>query len=256
MKVILKAKKVSKVYGTKKNIYQALNEIDLEIIKGEFVGIMGPSGAGKSTLLNILSTIDMPTSGSIRINDYNILNMNEEALSDFRRDQLGFIFQDFNLLDTLTVKENILLPLALANADPKIMESKAKEVAALFGIESILDRYPYEISGGQQQRTATARAIITNPALIYADEPTGALDSKSALSLLQTLKKLNEHENASIMMVTHDAFAASFCSRVLFIKDGIIFSEIRRGEQDRKEFFQQVINVLTTLGGGGHLDII
>ncbi|GIN87177.1 ABC transporter ATP-binding protein [Heyndrickxia sporothermodurans] len=255
MEAVLKAKKVSKVYETRNNVYQALNEIDLEIKKGEFVGIMGPSGAGKTTLLNILSTIDTPTSGSIRINDHNILNMDEEALSDFRRDQLGFIFQDFNLLDTLTVKENILLPLALANVNSKVIETKVNEVADHLGIASILERYPYEISGGQQQRTATARALITNPALIYADEPTGALDSKSALSLLDTLKKLNEQEKASIMMVTHDALAASFCSRVIFIKDGRMFSEIRRGEQNRKEFFQQVINMLTTLGGGHH-DVI
>ncbi|MGE8203586.1 ABC transporter ATP-binding protein [Heyndrickxia sp. NPDC080065] len=256
MDVVLEVKKVSKIYGTNNHVFQALKDINLEMIKGEFVGIMGPSGAGKSTLLNILSTIDVPTSGSIRINGYKVNEMNENDLADFRRDRLGFIFQDFNLLDTLTVKENILLPLALANANPKVIENKLKQVATTFGIEPILERYPYEISGGQQQRTATARAIVTNPDLIFADEPTGALDSKSALNLLQTLKKLNEQEQASIMMVTHDSFAASFCSRVLFIKDGAIFSEIRRGEQSRKEFFQQVIHVLTVLGGGGHHDVI
>ncbi|MDZ5472041.1 ABC transporter ATP-binding protein [Bacillus sp. 31A1R] len=252
MEPVLHAKGLRKVYGSKGHTYTAVQDIELDIHKGEFVGIMGPSGAGKSTLLNILSTIDSPTSGTLHVNGKRIHQLKDEELSNFRRDKLGFIFQDFNLLDTLTVKENISLPLALANVASREIESRVKEVAAIFGIERILNNYPYEISGGQQQRTATARAIITKPSLIFADEPTGSLDSKSAFNLLQTLTHLNVQEQATILMVTHDAYAASFCSRVLFIKDGAIYTEIRKGEKNRKIFFQQIIDILTTLGGGQH----
>ncbi|PKR82977.1 ABC transporter ATP-binding protein [Heyndrickxia camelliae] len=250
MKTILRAKNIQKVYGTKGNQYKALEDIDLEIKEGEFIGIMGPSGAGKSTLLNILSTIDTPTSGEIIIADQNIVTMKEEQLSDFRRNNLGFIFQDYNLLDTLTVKENILLPLALSKVPAKEIENRVKEIADMFGIQEILDKYPYHISGGQKQRTAASRAMVTKPSLILADEPTGALDSKSATDLLESLTALNELNRSTIMMVTHDAFAASFCKRILFIKDGGIYAQIQKMQNSRQEFFQKIMDVLASLGGG------
>ncbi|WP_028551651.1 ABC transporter ATP-binding protein [Paenibacillus sp. UNC451MF] len=251
MKTILQANNVQKIYGTKENQYKALEDIDLEVMESEFIGIMGPSGAGKSTLLNILSTIDSPTSGEIVIAGQNILQMNEEQLSDFRRNQLGFIFQDYNLLDTLTVKENILLPLALSKVPANDIEARVQEIADTFGIRDILEKYPYHISGGQKQRTAASRAIVANPSLILADEPTGALDSKSSASLLESLTQLNERHRSTIMMVTHDAFAASFCKRILFIKDGKMYAEIHKHQQSRQEFFQQIMDVLASLGGGG-----
>jgi putative ABC transport system ATP-binding protein len=250
MQTILQAKNVQKVFGTKGNLYKALEDIDLEIKEGEFIGIMGPSGAGKSTLLNILSTIDTPSSGEIMIANQNIVRMNEEQLSDFRRNKLGFIFQDYNLLDTLTVKENILLPLALSKVPANEIEKRVNEIADTFGIREILDKYPYHISGGQKQRTAASRAIVANPSLILADEPTGALDSKSATSLLESLNALNEQNQSTIMMVTHDAYAASFCKRVLFIKDGRTYTEIHKIHQSRQEFFQKILDVLASLGGG------
>ncbi|WP_144461299.1 ABC transporter ATP-binding protein [Siminovitchia fortis] len=250
MKTILHAKNVQKIYGTKGNQYKALEDIDLEIKEGEFIGIMGPSGAGKSTLLNILSTIDTPTSGEITIADQDIVTMKEEQLSDFRRNKLGFIFQDYNLLDTLTVKENILLPLALSKMPAKEIENCVEKIADTFGIREILDKYPYHISGGQKQRTAASRAMVANPSLILADEPTGALDSKSATDLLESLTALNEQNQSTIMMVTHDAFAASFCKRILFIKDGRIYAEIHKLQHSRQEFFQKILDVLASLGGG------
>lgn len=250
MKTILRANNVQKVYGTKGNQYKALEDIDLEIKEGEFIGIMGPSGAGKSTLLNILSTIDTPTSGEITIADQNIVSMKEEQLSDFRRNKLGFIFQDYNLLETLTVRENILLPLALSKVPAKEIEIHVEKIADMFGIREILDKYPYHISGGQKQRTAASRAIVTNPSLILADEPTGALDSKSTTDLLESLTALNEQNQSTIMMVTHDAFAASFCKRILFIKDGKIYAEIHKMQQSRQEFYQKILDVLASLGGG------
>ncbi|KGG80497.1 bacitracin ABC transporter ATP-binding protein [Caloranaerobacter azorensis H53214] len=251
MKSVLEARNLKKVYGSRGNVYTALHGISLEIKEGEFVGIMGPSGAGKSTLLNIISTIDKPTSGNIIIDGEDILKMDEDKLSLFRRNKLGFIFQDFNLLDTLTVKENILLPLALSKVSPRRIEGKVNKVANMLGISDILNKYPYEISGGQKQRTAAARAIINEPKLILADEPTGALDSKSSTELLQALCDLNENNKATIMMVTHDAFAASYCKRILFIKDGVIFTELVRGES-RKEFFHKILDVLAVLGGDGN----
>ncbi|WP_397541206.1 ABC transporter ATP-binding protein [Rossellomorea aquimaris] len=233
-------------------MYTALEEIDLEVSKGEFVGIMGPSGAGKSTLLNILATIDQPTSGDLFIDGESILHMKEDEVSSFRRDKLGFIFQDYNLLDTLTVKENILLPLALAKMNVKELEAKVHQVTGKFGIQSILEKYSYQISGGQKQRTAAARAIVANPSLVLADEPTGALDSKSATDLLESLKELSEQDAATILMVTHDAFAASYCQRVLFIKDGRLFTELVKGKESRKEFFNKIMDVLSAIGGGIH----
>ncbi|WP_250673617.1 ABC transporter ATP-binding protein [Paraclostridium ghonii] len=249
MTKILEVRKLKKSYGTQKNTQTVLNGIDLDINKGEFVGVMGPSGAGKSTLLNIVSTIDTATSGKIKIEGKNITNLNNKEISKFRRESLGFIFQDFNLLDTLSVKDNIALPLALARVNEKTINKTVVSISETLGIETLLDKYPYEISGGQKQRTACARAIITKPSLILADEPTGALDSKSSTDLLNAMTKLNEDQEATIMMVTHDAFAASYCKRVLFIKDGLIFKEIIRTES-RKEFFKEILDVLSLMGGG------
>lgn len=248
MKNVLVAKNLKKVYGAKGNVYTALNDINFQIKEGEFIGIMGPSGAGKTTLLNIISTIDTPSSGTVLVDGKNIVGMKEERLSAFRRSKLGFIFQDFNLLDSLTLKENIVLPLALSNVKVSEIEKRVNEIATTLGIKEILNKYPYQVSGGQKQRAASARAIINKPSLILADEPTGALDSKSATELLQCLTDLNENNNASIMMVTHDAFSASYCKRILFIKDGEIFTELVRGGS-RKEFFDKILDVLSTLGG-------
>lgn len=248
MNDVLIARNLKKVYGSRGNIYPALDDINFEIKEGEFVGIMGPSGAGKTTLLNVVSTIDRPTSGTITIDGDDIVKMNDKKLSLFRRNKLGFIFQDFNLLDTLTIKENIVLPLALSKVNHKEIEIRVNEVANKLGIKDILNKYPYEVSGGQQQRTAAARAIINKPRLILADEPTGALDSKSSSDLLQCLSEINESNKATIMMVTHDAFAASYCKRIIFIKDGVLFTELVRGKS-RKDFFQKIIDVLKALGG-------
>jgi putative ABC transport system ATP-binding protein len=247
---VLKVKDLKKVYGSKfrSNQYTALNGIDLEVNEGEFVGIMGPSGAGKTTLLNIIATIDSPTSGSVIIDGENTSNFADNMLSKFRREKLGFVFQDFNLLDTLTLKENIILPLSLSKITVTEIEKRLEPIAKALGIEEILEKYPYEVSGGQKQRAAAARAVINNPKLILADEPTGALDSKSSRELLQCLSDLNEKNNATIMMVTHDAFAASYCKRIVFIKDGVHFCEIVRSGS-RKQFFDKILEVLSAMGG-------
>ncbi len=249
MKKIVEAKKIKKVYGFKGNAFPVLHGIDLTVWEEEFVGIMGPSGSGKTTLLNMIATIDQPTSGEIIIDGEDILKMNEQQLSSFRRTKLGFIFQDYNLLDTLTVKENIMLPLALAKMDAGLMEKKVQVTADKFNISDILDKYPYQISGGQKQRTAASRAIISNPRLILADEPTGALDSRSATDLLECFQNLNKMDKVTILIVTHDAFAASYCNRVLFIKDGKIFTEIVKGDVSRKAFFKKILDALIVLGG-------
>ncbi|MFK7695645.1 ABC transporter ATP-binding protein [Paenibacillus sp. HJGM_3] len=250
MKSIVEARNLRKVYGTKGNVVTALEEIDLTVREGEFVGIMGPSGSGKTTLLNVLATIDQATSGEIAIDGASILDMKEEALAEFRREKLGFLFQDYNLLDTLTVRENIMLPLALAKREPGDIDRRVQALAERFGIGAVLEQYPYQISGGQKQRTAACRAIITKPSLLLADEPTGALDSKSATELLECLKDLNMRDRATILMVTHDAFAASYCGRVMFIKDGRMFTELARGNAARTQFYKQVLDVLIVLGGG------
>ncbi|MEH7356942.1 ABC transporter ATP-binding protein [Neobacillus drentensis] len=255
MESILEAKGVNKVFGSKRNSFTALSDLDINIAKGEFVGVMGPSGAGKSSLLNVLSSIEPATSGTIRIEGTELTRMKENQLREFRRDKMGFIFQDYNLLDTLTVAENIILPLTFTKTPKHEIQRKVTELAEMFGIQAILEKYPYEISGGQQQRTAVCRAIIGKPSILFADEPTGALDSKSAHYLLQTLSKLNDEMKATILMVTHDPYAASFCSRVLFIKDGSLYTEIRKGDQSRKQMFQQILNILSTIGGGQY-DII
>lgn len=248
MKEVLIGKNIKKVYGSRGAIYTALHGIDLIIEEGEFVGIMGPSGAGKTTLLNLIATIDRPTEGEILIGGKNVVMMDETELSTFRRDMLGFIFQDYNLLDNLTVKENIVLPLSLARVSLPEIKKRVIQIANNFGIKEILDKYPYEISGGQQQRTAAARAIINNPKLVLADEPTGNLDSGSSKELLDYLEKINQNMQATIMMVTHDSYAASYCKRILFIKDGSIFTELNRGDS-RKRFFQKILDVLKVLGG-------
>lgn len=249
MENVLVARNLKKVYGSRGNVYTALNDINLEIKEGEFIGIMGPSGAGKTTLLNIISTIDKPTSGVVTIDSEDLAKMNEDKLASFRRDKLGFIFQDFNLLDTLTLKENVVLPLALARVNIKDIEARASIIGTTLGIKDIFNKYPYEVSGGQKQRAAAARAIVTKPKLILADEPTGALDSKSSTELLQALSDLNQVQKATIMMVTHDAFAASYCKRIIFIKDGSLFTEIVKGTATRKDFFRKILDVLTALGG-------
>lgn len=250
MRIIVEARQVKKIYGSKGNVSTALHDFDLTVLEGEFVGIMGPSGSGKSTLLHLIAAIDEPTTGNVSIDGLDLHAMNEEQVSKFRRDKLGFLFQDYNLLDTLTVKENILLPLALAKVQLDELEHRVDEISDKFGIRQLLDKYPYQLSGGQKQRTAASRAIIARPSLLLADEPTGALDSKSATDLLESLKSLNEQDRATILMVTHDAFAASYCSRVLFIKDGVIFTEIVRGQTPRKTFFRKILDVLSVLGGG------
>ncbi|SNT12964.1 putative ABC transport system ATP-binding protein [Bacillus sp. OK838] len=249
MEPLLKVENIKKTYGKSSASYTALENISFDIHEGEFVGIMGPSGAGKSTLLNMLATIDSPTEGKIYMNDTSIHDMSGAELTDFRRDNLGFIFQDYNLLDSLTVKENILLPLAIAKIPAKEITILVNRIAKVFGIEGLLAKYPYQISGGQKQRTAAARALVTEPALILADEPTGALDSKSATGLLESLSELNENNNSTIMLVTHDAFAASFCRRIIFIKDGTLSTEIYRRGRTRKAFFQEILDVLATIGG-------
>lgn len=249
MTPLLKVQNVEKTYGKGANTFTALSNISFEVKKGEFVGVMGPSGAGKSTLLNVLATIDTPTTGEIIIGDTNLARMKDAELADFRRDNLGFIFQDYNLLDSLTVRENIVLPLAIAKMPTKAISARVDRIASLFGISDLLDKYPYQISGGQKQRVASARAIVTNPSLVLADEPTGALDSKASRLLLERFEKLNQEFNTTILMVTHDAFTASYANRILFIKDGEIFNEVIRGNDSRKVFFNRIIDVITLLGG-------
>ena len=249
MEKVLEVKNIEKYYGNKGNLTKAIDNISFNVFKGEFVGIMGASGSGKTTLLNCISTIDKVTSGDIIVNNNDITKLKGNSLNKFRREELGFIFQDFNLLDTLTNYENIALALTIQQVKPKEIESRVRDISKKLGIEEILNKYPYEISGGQKQRVASARAIITNPKLVLADEPTGALDSKSARMLLENFEYLNNDLKATIVMVTHDAFTASYCKRILFIKDGKIFNELVKGNSTRKEFFDKIIDVVTLLGG-------
>lgn len=248
-KEILKILNIEKYYGNKVNITKAINNISFNVDEGEFVGVMGASGSGKTTLLNCISTIDKVTSGHIYISGKDITKLSKKRIAEFRRKELGFIFQDFNLLDTLTCYENIALALTISRVNHNEINTRVMDVAEKLNITEILGKYPYEISGGQKQRVASARAIITKPSLILADEPTGALDSKSAKMLLDSLENLNNKMNATIMMVTHDAFTASYAKRILFIKDGKIFNELIRGNDSRKEFFSKIIEVVTLLGG-------
>lgn len=248
-KEILKVQNIEKYYGSNGILTKAINNISFTVNEGEFIGVMGASGSGKTTLLNCISTIDKVTSGHINIEGKDITSLNAKKIAAFRREKLGFIFQDFNILDTLTAYENIALALTIMKINAKEIDRRVMEVMEKLSIVDILNKYPCEISGGQKQRVAAARAIITNPSLILADEPTGALDSKAAKMLLETLENLNKTMNSTIMMVTHDAFSASYAKRILFIKDGKIFSEIIKGNDSRKEFFNRIIDVITLLGG-------
>ena len=246
---LLRLENVEKYYGSRSSLTKAVNDISFSVEKGEFTAIMGASGSGKTTLLNCISTIDRVTAGHIFLEDTDITTLKGRELGKFRRDKLGFIFQDFNLMDTLTAYENIALALSIQKRSAKDTDKAVKTVAEQLGITDVLDKYPYQMSGGQKQRVASARAIVTEPKLVLADEPTGALDSKSAKLLLERFNYLNREHDATIIMVTHDSFTASYASRVIFIKDGRLFNEINRGGDSRKQFFDKIIDVVTLLGG-------
>ncbi|AEB07678.1 ABC transporter related protein [Coriobacterium glomerans PW2] len=248
---VLEAVHIEKVYGSRGNVTRALADVSFSVSQGEFVGIMGPSGSGKSTLLNCVSTIDSATSGSVLINGADVTKLKSDGLTRFRREQLGFIFQDSNLLDTLTARENIALPLTISRVPAKETLRRVDEVAGRLGIAESLNKYPYQLSGGQQQRVAAARALVTDPAVIMADEPTGALDSKNAKLLLESFETMNERYRATVLMVTHDSFAASYTHRVLFIRDGRIFTELYRGDTSRHEFFSRIMEIVAMMGGEG-----
>lgn len=249
MTTLLNICNIEKYYGNKKQITKAIDNISFQVASSEFIGVMGASGSGKTTLLNVISTIDQVSAGHIYLNDTDITEITERDIAKFRRQNLGFIFQDFNLLDTLTLHENIALALTINKVDPDAIDEKVQTVALQLGINEVLSKFPYEVSGGQKQRCACARAIVTQPQLILADEPTGALDSKSAQMLLETISDMNTKLGATILMVTHDAFAASYCNRILFLKDGTIFNELIKGEKSRKQFFNEILDVMALLGG-------
>lgn len=246
---ILRVDDIQKFYGNKGNLTKAVDHISFSVRKGEFLGIMGSSGSGKTTLLNCISTIDTVTSGHIYVEGKDITMLHGSQLADFRGKKLGFIFQDFNLLDTLTAYENISLALSIAGTKPSEIQKCVPQIAKALNIQEVLNKYPYQMSGGQQQRVAAARAMVTNPAIVLADEPTGALDSNSSRMLLTMLTELNEQLAATILMVTHDAFSASYCHRILFIKDGQVFNELYRGTDTRKDFFAKILEVVSVLGG-------
>ncbi|MDR2771123.1 MAG: ABC transporter ATP-binding protein [Clostridiales Family XIII bacterium] len=250
MTAILRAQNVEKYYGNKGNLTRALAGVDFSVEEGEYVGVMGASGSGKTTLLNCISTIDTVTAGHIFIDGKDITEMGHKSLAGFRREKLGFIFQDFNLLDTLTAYENIALALTIRRRPPREINARVRDAAEILGVSEVLPRYPYQMSGGQKQRVAAARALITKPTLILADEPTGALDSKSARALLESFRRLVLERKATILMVTHDAFAAGHCDRILFIRDGRLFHQLARGRDTGKQFFDKIIEVLSLLGGG------
>ncbi len=245
---MLKVINLKKDFKTNKNTFKILKDINLEVKEGEFLSIMGPSGAGKTTLLNILSTVDKPTSGGVYYDNKDIGKMNNKELSRFRRDNIGFIFQDYNLLDSMSVEDNIALPLVIGNEKQSKIKEEVLRLAKFFGIENHLKKYPYELSGGQKQRVAAARALITSPKIIFADEPTGALDSKSSSELLNCLKDMNEKFNVTVIMVTHDPFSASYSNKVIFIKDGKLNARID-SSGNRKEFYNNIMNLLTSMGG-------
>ena len=250
MAEILTVTDLKKVYGKGGSLTRALDGVSLSLEAGEFVGVMGPSGSGKTTLLNCVSTIDRPSAGSIVIDGRELTRLKGKELAKFRRERLGFIFQDCNLLDTLTAYENIALSLSIIRAPAQRIDRRVREMADFLGIADCLNKYPYQMSGGQQQRCAAARAMVTHPALVLADEPTGALDSKSSQLLLDRLEELNMELGATILMVTHDAFTASCCRRVVFLRDGRLFLELHRGNDSRRTFFQKIIRVVTEMGGG------
>jgi len=250
MSVILEVQNAEKYYGNKGNITTAIDDLSFNVSEGEFVGIMGASGSGKTTLLNCISTIDTLSAGKVIIRGKNIAELKKGELDRFRSHSLGFIFQDFNLLDTMTARENIALALSIKGENISEIDKKVEDIAALLGIEKELDKFPYEMSGGQKQRVACARAVITDPELVLADEPTGALDSKSSKALMESLVKLNAERHSTILMVTHDTFSASYAGRILFIKDGKIFTEIvKEANENRKDFFRRIVDVTTVLGG-------
>lgn len=249
MSTVLTVDHIEKQFGNRGNISKAISDISFTVEQGEFVGIMGPSGSGKTTLLNCISTIDRVSKGEILIKGQDVTKLKAGKLEKFRRDELGFIFQDFNLLDTLTAFENIAIALTIQGRKTSEIDQLVKEMAAKLEITEVLNKFPYQMSGGQKQRVAAVRAIVTDPALVLADEPTGALDSKSSTLLLDSFEKLNRDLQTTILMVTHDAFTASYAHRILFIKDGAIFKELLRGNKTRKEFFNQIIEVVTMLGG-------
>ncbi|MCM1498243.1 MAG: ABC transporter ATP-binding protein [Clostridium sp.] len=240
---------VEKYYGNESNVTKAVDRVSFHVDKGEFIGVMGASGSGKTTLLNMLATIDTVTAGHIYYGDTDITELSENALSKFRKDNLGFVFQEYNLLDTLTIEENIILALTLQGGRKKEINDACSEILGLLGILDIRDKFPYQVSGGQKQRCACARALVNHPKLLLADEPTGALDSNAAQTLLETFTSLNRSMGATILMVTHDAFSASYCGRILFLKDGKIFHELVRGEKERKVFLQEILDVLSLTGG-------
>lgn len=249
MEHLLEIQDIEKYYGGKAYVTKALNHISFNVNKGEFLGIMGASGSGKSTLLNCISTIDTVTAGHIYLGKTDITALKDSQMADFRQKNLGFVFQDFNLLDTLSIEENIALALSIRGVSPKTIHQEVEKTAGLLGIRDILQKFPYEVSGGQKQRCACARALINKPKLILADEPTGALDSKSAGMLLDCFTDMNRMLEATILMVTHDIFSASYCSRILFLKDGCIFNEIHKGGRSRRAFFNDIMDVVTLLGG-------
>ena len=249
MNEVLKLEHIQKYYGSKGNVTKAIQDISFSVQEGEFVGIMGASGSGKTTLLNCISTIDTVSAGHIYLNGTDVTEINEKQIARFRRENLGFVFQDFNLLDTLTISENIALALTINRVPAGEIDGRVREIAGKLNITDILDKYPYQVSGGQKQRCACARAIINQPKLILADEPTGALDSHSSQMLLDTIRNMNESLSATILMVTHDAFTASYAGRILFLKDGQIFTEILRGNDSRRRFFGKILDVMTMLGG-------
>lgn len=240
---------IEKYYGSGSNVTKAIDRVNFDVKKGEFVGVMGASGSGKTTLLNVLATIDRVTSGHIYYENTDITELPEDELSEFRKRNLGFVFQDYNLLDTLTIEENIVLALTLQGKERGEIQQESRRMLELLHIEDIRDKFPYQVSGGQKQRCACARALVNHPKLLLADEPTGALDSRSAQTLLETFTHLNRDMGATILMVTHDAFSASYCSRILFLKDGKIFHELVRGNKAGKVFLQDILDVLSLTGG-------
>ena len=245
---------VEKYYGNGQNITKAVDRVSFQVEKGEFVGIMGASGSGKTTLLNMMAAIDHVTSGHIYYDDLDITEMSADQLSEFRKENLGFVFQEYNLLDTLTLEENIILALTVQGKRRKEIQKICQDMMKLLEIEDVKDQFPYQVSGGQKQRCACARAMANDPSLLLADEPTGALDSHASQILLETFCRLNEMQRATILMVTHDAFSASYCSRILFLRDGKIFHELIRGERDRRAFLQEILDVLSLMGGESSLD--
>lgn len=254
MKEVISAKNISKVYGSKTTQVKALNNVSLTVTEGEFVAVMGPSGSGKTTLFNVLSTIDKATHGQLVLAGTDIGKMKQKELTKYRKENLGFIFQEYFLIDTLTVEENIELPLVLSKTPAKEMKEKVEYYLQLLKIETQKHKFPSELSGGQKQRVAIARSLIANPKVIFGDEPTGALDSKNAMSLLQEFQKINEKENATILMVTHDPLAAAYAKRFILLRDGEIYTEIFRGSKTQREFFEEIVAVSSEIGGGVNVD--